>query len=983
MVTQDSACLDGWDHTPLDCNHTMMNKFAPDWENFKRVASVIQKFVFEAEDTLEQRNRLRRDNASTKASPAENNFEVRHPTPQRHHFLVPFGRNKGFVGRGLILESLLSRIPPTTDEDDCQRTVIEGLGGVGKTQIALEAVYRVHKMDPECSVFWVPAVNSSMFEQAYREIGRKLDVPGIDDSTADVKSLVKAALEEGSAGRWLLVVDNLDDPELVSGKKGVGGAIDHAPLAEYLPFSHQGSILITTRNHAVAVALTQSVRGIIAVEEMNAADALQFLNTDLKEEQTGDTASSQDLLRFLCNLPLAIRQASAYITKNQITVAEYLGFCESSDKDMVDMLSKDFEDRYRYSEIQNPVATTWLISFRHILAQDPLAATYLRYMCFLAEKDIPQSLLPQDDKIKMAEAIGTLKSYAFINERDGPNAYDMHRLVRMSMLNWLALQGKRGEWQTKVFKGLEVRFPRPSRDNKNVWERYLPHVQHAIGVSGEAQDKIVLARLYHRLGRCYYLLCKLSSAERIYKKSIIMLREALGEDNDETILNQMDLARVYDREGKFQEAIILHEKVLSVRERRLGTEHLLVAETLQDLAQLFENSQKYDDAERLRRRALQVRQKIFGERHARTLTAKSRLAACLVLRGKFEEADHIHRQALKDSLELLGEEHKSTLQCMKCLARSLRHQGKLSEAEILNRRALKVSQRIFGMEDPNTVDLMYALARILQEQNKHAEAGDILSQLVELSERVLGRDHVGTLQAQRFLAEVLYVQGNYEEAEKLLRQAVESTQGIIQTRQVLTADLKLALIGVLSTRGKFNEAEELLRRLLTTLESQGQVEEVKRLQTDLVFNLQCQGKFEEAKQEREKLIATLESQGKIEEVEKLRVSLIKALRYHGKFDEAERPREELFTTLRSRGQVEKVQELQMNLILSLQYHGRFEEAEQPREDLTATLEAQGKIEEIETLRCHLVSDLKFHGKVEDAERVRRRYNLPRGDDGEV
>lgn len=97
---------------------------------------------------------------------------------------------------------------------------------------------------------------------------------------------------------------------------------------------------------------------------MNTTDTLEFLNTNLKEEQVGDTATGEALLRFVWNLSLAIRQGSAYISKNQITVAKYLGFCQSSDKDMVEILSKDFEDRYRYSEIQNTVATTWLISFR-------------------------------------------------------------------------------------------------------------------------------------------------------------------------------------------------------------------------------------------------------------------------------------------------------------------------------------------------------------------------------------------------------------------------------------------------------------------------------------------------------------------------------------------------------------------------------------------------------------------------------------------
>src|SRR4051794_32153706 len=114
--------------------------------------------------------------------------------------MVPFGRNKDFVGRDLILQQLLERITPDAEKDDCQRTAIRGLGGVGKTQVALEAVYRIHETDPECSVFWVPAVDATSFEQVYRDIGRKLGVRGVEDSKADVKVLVRTALGHENAG---------------------------------------------------------------------------------------------------------------------------------------------------------------------------------------------------------------------------------------------------------------------------------------------------------------------------------------------------------------------------------------------------------------------------------------------------------------------------------------------------------------------------------------------------------------------------------------------------------------------------------------------------------------------------------------------------------------------------------------------------------------------------------------------------------------
>lgn len=194
------------------------------------------------------------------------------------------------------MQRLLQWIPPSAHKDDCQRTAVDGLGGVGKTQVALEAAYRIRDENPACSVFWVPAVDAVSFEKAYRDIGEALSVQGLDDDKADTKSLVKAALSRDSAGSWLLIVDNADDLKLFT----------DSTLADHLPFSRNGSILFTTRNHEAAVRL--DIRDhIITLGEMSDAEATKLLQIGLKENQISDTDNTARLLRFLANLPLAIK----------------------------------------------------------------------------------------------------------------------------------------------------------------------------------------------------------------------------------------------------------------------------------------------------------------------------------------------------------------------------------------------------------------------------------------------------------------------------------------------------------------------------------------------------------------------------------------------------------------------------------------------------------------------------------------------------
>ncbi|UKZ96573.1 uncharacterized protein TrAFT101_011355 [Trichoderma asperellum] len=246
--------------------------------------------------------------------------------PRQGHFLVPFGRNESFTGREDILQRLIMRTNPGANKDDCQRTAVEGLGGIGKTQIALEVAFRLHDAYPDCSIFWVPAVEATGFENAYRKIGQSLGVAGIDEDSADVKTLVKAALSRNDAGAWLLIVDNADDTDLVCGPTGVFRS---------LPFSRMGSILFTTRNHQAAVGLDIPETGVVRIPEMNQTEATELLQRSLKKSQTQDAASLTSLLDFLAYLPLAIKQASAYMAKTGMAISRYLQHCRSSDKKMI------------------------------------------------------------------------------------------------------------------------------------------------------------------------------------------------------------------------------------------------------------------------------------------------------------------------------------------------------------------------------------------------------------------------------------------------------------------------------------------------------------------------------------------------------------------------------------------------------------------------------------------------------------------------
>ncbi|GIJ91398.1 hypothetical protein Asppvi_010363 [Aspergillus pseudoviridinutans] len=688
-------------------------------------------------------------------------MERRKNLTREPHFCVPFGRNRDFVGRESILNRLLTIIPPTAEVDDCQRTAIVGLGGVGKTQIALEVAFRVRDAHPRCSIFWVPAVNASSFENAYREIGRQFGVGGIDEDTADVKALVSKALSRESSGHWLLIVDNADDPDLL---------FSDMPLSDCLPFSRKGSVLFTTRSHEAAVKLDIPERNIVTTAEMDVAEATDLLLKGLNS-QGCNLEDAKSLLVFLANLPLAIKQASAYMAKTRMPIANYLEHCKSSDKTLIKLLSKDFEDRGRYRGSQNPVATTWLISFQHISRDSPVAAWYLKFICFLAEKEIPVSLLPPaSDQLEADEAIGILKAYAFITSRGTHDSFDMHRLVRLATRNWLDEEGKHGQCVTEVIQHLKQAVPLPQSDNKNTWIKCLPHLEAALGSREGCADEAASC-LFRIAAKCYYVLGQ-------YQKSEQMTRQALE----------------------------LQEKLFS-------KEHPQTLETMESIAIDLSYQGKYEEAEAMFKQTVELKRKVLGEVSPSTLNCMSNFGVLLDYLGKYEEAEKMHRQALDQSVKVLDKDDSDLAFSMSRLAGVLRSQGKYEEAEGLCRQAVEQLRKKLSEEDPYMLSCMATLGQVLGFQEKYEEAEGIFRHTMQVREKVLGKDHPETLRNMGQLAEVLNNgKGNYMEAEGLCRQALEQMKNSVGEEHPDRLTCLYTLASVLSSQRKYEEAEGMFRR---------------------------------------------------------------------------------------------------------------------------------------------------------------------------
>lgn len=183
---------------------------------------------------------------------------------------MPFERNHRFTGR----ESQLAQLEKMLfTKDRTTKIAITGLGGGGKTQVALELVHRAKEKYGNCLIIWIPVINMEGIQQSYQGVAQQLGIPGWEEDKVDVKKLVQEYLSRESIGQWFLVFDNADDIDMwipMPGSERESNFLKH-----YLPRSKQGNIVFTTGDRKTAVKLAS--QNVVEVPEMDENVASQLL----------------------------------------------------------------------------------------------------------------------------------------------------------------------------------------------------------------------------------------------------------------------------------------------------------------------------------------------------------------------------------------------------------------------------------------------------------------------------------------------------------------------------------------------------------------------------------------------------------------------------------------------------------------------------------------------------------------------------------
>ena len=307
------------------------------------------------------------------------------------------------------------------------------------------------------------ASTRARFEEAYRNIADRLQLPERTDPKTDVLRLVSDWLLDETNGQWVMVVDNADDLGVFC-QRDEADVDMQTSLATFLPQSVNGAILVTSRSKDAAYRLVGGYNNMKEVLAMNEGEGLQLLRNKLRHPPPEDSAL--ELLRELDYIPLAITQAAAYIGRRaRMTVPRYVEELRKSSEKRESLLRWDAGELRRDVSASNSVVTTWITSFEQLRKERRSAAELLSLMSFFKPQGIPETTLrhyskhlvsepgawdeEEEREIESAfdEDLDTLQAYSLVSMMADAETCEMHASVQFCTRVWLVSLGDAEQWE--------------------------------------------------------------------------------------------------------------------------------------------------------------------------------------------------------------------------------------------------------------------------------------------------------------------------------------------------------------------------------------------------------------------------------------------------------------------------------------------------------------------------------------------------------
>jgi tetratricopeptide (TPR) repeat protein len=662
---------------------------------------------------------------------------------------VPYLRNPHFTGREELLDQLTQQLAPQTQEQRTttrraaltQPQAIKGLGGIGKTQIAVEYAYRAREQGRYTHTLWINAASEEAILADLSQLAEQLPSFPAQAET-DQRKLAKAVIGwlEQCQESWLLLFDNADEV---------------AVLPDYLPQHGNGSILLTTRSQAVG-ALAASIE----VDNLGLVAGTQLLLHRAQRQRASEDEWNEatNVVIALESFPLALDQAGAYIEETGCSCADYLQIYQEHRQAL---LARRGRQATNYPD---SVATTWTLSFQKVQQANPAAAELLELCSFLAPDRIPEELLTEGaacwpaplqqavaDSFQFQQLLADLLRFSLIKRLAEEHALSLHRLVQAVQIDRMEPETRR-QWAERVVRAVNKVFPGRPQDIET-WPQCLRYLDQAqacsVLVEQYALSLIEAARLLNRVGYYFKEHALYALTEPLYVRALTICQQQLGARHPDTATNLDNLAGLYQIQGKYERAERLYRSALKIREQVLGGMHPDTAASLNNLAALYDDQGRYQDAEALYRRALELNKQQLRATSLSIAHSLNNLALLCGKQQRYEEAEPWYLQALEIYERELEEMDPSLAQCVNNLADLYERQGRAQEAEPLFRRALDIREKALGPEHLDTAQSLWRLAVLAQRQQRFLEARSLYERALAIYQRTLGPEHHRTQSLQR------------------------------------------------------------------------------------------------------------------------------------------------------------------------------------------------------------------------------------------
>lgn len=751
---------------------------------------------------------------------------------------IPHARNPHFTGRVGLLAQLKQRFfsgeseTPTRQSGTPLVQTLKGLGGIGKTQLALEYAYRSLAEGLYTHAFWITAASAESLLTSMVALAELLP-DGFAQRERDqhkLGAIVKRWLE-CCPDPWLLIVDNADDLSLIP---------------PYLPVRGHGHILLTTRASAVG-----TFAPALEVDNMGIDEGIRFLlqrSQRLARATPDQIAEARQVVVALTQFPLALDQAAAYIEETGCRISTYLRILQEH---RLSLLARRGIQAHHYPD---SVVTTWSLSFQRLEQDNPAAVQLLRLCAFLTPDRIPEELLIEgaahwpaelqqavSDPLAFEQLFQDLLTFSLVKRQASDRILSLHRLVQVIQRDSLEPQEQR-QWAERVVRAVNTIFPQEAQDVA-CWPRCLRYLEqaqacatliqrqgieipeaaeilertaiylrsHASHHLAEPLFQQALALFSRRLGshhprtaRCqnhlallYLLQGNHKQAEPLFQQTLALLSRHLGSHHLDTAECQHNLALLYLFQGKSEQAEPLLQSVLALSERLLGAQHEKTAHCLADLADVYRMQDKLIQAAPLYLRALSIWEHLCGPLHPQAVKSLTGLAEIYVVQGRYSQAEALYRQMLAIREQQYAPDHPLEPYTLTSLADLYVIEGRDDEAQRLYEQALPHWEVQADPPHPNMADTLHGLATVHRNHGRYEQAGTFFQRALEIRERYLVPTHPDLTKTLHGFALLRHAQGYQDEARTLYERALVAREQTLGPTHPLTVETRTRLTTLL------------------------------------------------------------------------------------------------------------------------------------------------------------------------------------------